>query len=274
MVMTNQEEIRAIIQRHATRGDIYNHEEGEEFDKAETTLRALQEYGDELLPALLNTLSDPDEDVRLLVLKILWETNADDESTLSATIRDLGDSSRTIRLVAAGFVTRFGEKAKEAIPILKSWIGSEDRYSHVTALGTILWIDKSEADALIPLLIDALEFDGMEQWLAIIQLESLGELALPAVPALERLVDEGDTTICWQASDALYEITGDDSSVIRVGKRLLDDPDELVRVVGVETLMQLGKSVVSTLEKMAVLDESDLVRNRAQQALDEIGESI
>jgi HEAT repeat protein len=127
---------------------------------------------------------------------------------------------------------------------------------------------------LIPLLIDALEFDGMEQWLAIIQLESLGELALPAVPALERLVDEGDTTICWQASDALYEITGDDSSVIRVGKRLLDDPDELVRVVGVETLMQLGKSVVSTLEKMAVLDESDLVRNRAQQALDEIGESI
>jgi hypothetical protein len=36
--------------------------------------------------------------------------------------------------------------------------------------------------------------------------------------------------------------------------------------------MQLGKSVVSTLEKMAVLDESDLVRKRAQQALDEIGE--
>ena len=113
-----------------------------------------------------------------------------------------------------------------------------------------------------------------DRHLAIIQLESLGELALPAVPALERLVDEGDTTISWQSSDAIFEITGDDSSVIRVGKRLLDDPDELVRVVGVETLMQLGKSVVSTLEKMAVLDESDLVRNRAQQALDEIGESI
>ena len=64
----------------------------------------------------------------------------------------------------------------------------------------------------------------MEQWLAIIQLESLGELALPAVPALERLVDEGDTTISWQSSDAIFEITGDDSSVIRVGKRLLDDP--------------------------------------------------
>ena len=63
-----------------------------------------------------------------------------------------------------------------------------------------------------------------DRHLAIIQLESLGELALPAVPALERLVDEGDTTISWQSSDAIFEITGDDSSVIRVGKRLLDDP--------------------------------------------------
>ena len=58
--------------------------------------------------------------------------------------------------------------------------------------------------------------------------------------------------------------------MFKVGKRLLDDPDELIRVVGVEHLMQLGKSVVSTLEKMAVLDESDLVRNRCMAALEEI----
>ena len=84
-------------------------------------------------------------------------------------------------------------------------------------MGAIIWIDKTEADALIPLLIDALEFDGLERWQAIIQLQSLGELALPAIPALERLMDEGDSTICWQASDAIYEITGESSSVIEVG---------------------------------------------------------
>ena len=58
--------------------------------------------------------------------------------------------------------------------------------------------------------------------------------------------------------------------MIKVGQRLLDDPDELIRVVGVEHLMQLGKSVMPTLEKVAVEDESDLVRNRAVSALDEI----
>jgi HEAT repeat protein len=143
------------------------------------------------------------------------------------------------------------------------------RYSHVTALGAIIWIDKTEADALVPLLIDALEFDGLERWQAIIQLQSLGELALPAVPALERLVD-GGTTISWIASDAIYEITGESSSVIEVGRRLLNDPDELERVVAVEHLMQLGKSVIPTLQNVAVEDQSDLVRNRAVAALKEI----
>jgi hypothetical protein len=144
------------------------------------------------------------------------------------------------------------------------------RYSHVTALGAIIWIDKTEADALIPLLIDALQFDGLEQWQAVSQLQSLGKLAQPAIPALERLVDEGDTTVCSQASVALYQITGDDSSVIKVGNRLLNDSDELVRVVGLESLMQSGKSVIPTLKKVAVEDESDVVRNRAREGLDEI----
>jgi hypothetical protein len=196
--------------------------------------------------------------------------NQEQNRTVASLIEQLQGDDRTKRLSAAGQLAALEGEAKSSIPVLKTWIGCEDRYSHVTALGTILWIDKSEADSLIPLLIDALEFDGLAQWQAIIQLESLGELAFPAVPVLERLVDEGDTTISWQSSDAIFEITGDDSSVIKVGHRLLDDPDELIRVVGVEHLMQLGKSVMPTLEKVAVEDESDLVRNRAVSALDEI----
>jgi HEAT repeat protein len=190
--------------------------------------------------------------------------------TVAALIEQLQSDDRTKRLSAADQLADFKGDAKAAIPILRSWIGSKDRYSHVTALGAIIWIEKSEADALIPLLIDALQFDGLEQWQAVVQPESLEELALPAVPALERLMDEGDTTVSWIASDAIYEITGDPSSVIEVGNRLLNDPDELIRVVGVEHLMQLGKSVIPTLEKVADDDESDLVRNRARRALEEI----
>mgnify|MGYP003629822940 CR=1 FL=1 len=189
--------------------------------------------------------------------------------TVATLIEQLKSNDRLKRLSAASQLAELEGKAKETVPILKTWIGSEDKYRHVTAIGSILRIDKSEADALIPLLIEALEFDGLEQWQAVIQLQSLGELAKPAIPAMERLLD-GDTTICWIASDALFQITGDDWSVIKVGHRLLDDPDELIRVVGVEHLMQMGKSVIPELESVAVDDESDLVRNRALAALEEI----
>jgi len=196
-------------------------------------------------------------------------TNREQNRTVASLIEQLQSGDRLERLSAAGQLAEFEEEAKAAIPILKSWIGSKDHYIHATALGTIIWIDKSGADALVPLLIDALESDDLGQLQAVIQLESLGELALPAVHALERLLD-GDTTICWIASDALFQITGNDWSVIEVGHRLLNDSDELIRVVGVEHLMQLGKTVIPTLKKVAVDDKSDLVRNRAVAALEEI----
>ena len=49
--MTNQDEIRAIIQGHATRGDIYSHDEGAEFDKAEAIIQ-LESLGKLALPAV------------------------------------------------------------------------------------------------------------------------------------------------------------------------------------------------------------------------------
>jgi len=194
-------------------------------------------------------------------------TTQEETITVAALIEQLQSDDRAEWLFAARQLADFDEEAKACIPILKKWIGGEDRYAHVTALGTIIGIDKTEADALLPLLIDALEFDGLEQWQAMLQIQSLGELG---VPALERLVYKGDTTISWQSSNAIFQITGNSSSVLRVGRRLLSDPDELVRVLAVEHLMQLGKTVVPTLEKVAVDDESDLVRNRARQALEEI----
>jgi len=269
-VVMNQEEIRTIIQGHATRGDIYNRDEGEEFVKGEFTLSAFQKYGDELLLALLDALSDSYQDVRHVAMNLLWELDTDDESVLPAMLKALEDSNKFIRHDAARFVTRFGDRAKAALPTLRSWISSNDEMSRILAASTILLIDKSQTDAMLLLLIRALESDGLEQWLAIIELQCLGELALPAVPALERLVDEGDTTVCSQASVALYQITGDDSSVIVVGNRLLNDSDELVRVVGLESLMQSGKSVIPTLKKVAVEDESDIVRKRAREGLEEI----
>ena len=194
------------------------------------------------------------------------------EEMVSALIEQLQSSDRLKRISAARQLVEFEGRARDAIPILRSWIGSKDRYSHVTALGAIIWIDKSELDSLIPLLIEALEFDGLEQWHTILQLQSLGNLALPAVPALKRLLNQ-HSVVSTSASEAIYELTGDPTDVIDVGLQLLAHPDWLQRWVGIEHLEGLGReaeSAIAQLEWVAIEDDDEGVRKRAREAVEEI----
>ncbi|MEO2019945.1 MAG: HEAT repeat domain-containing protein [Fuerstiella sp.] len=272
-LMTNQQEIRAIIQRHATRGDIYNRDEGEEFDKAELALRALQQYSDDLIPMLVVALSDPDEAVRQVVMRLFWELDTNDECVLPAMIKSLKDRNRSIRHAAAGFVTRFGERAGAAIPILQSWIENGDEMSRILATGNILKIDPSKSGKLLPVLIDALGSDGIEQIEAIGQLEGLGEMSQEAVPSLKRLLHE-DSTVSLQAADAIHAITGDPTDSITVGVALLDHSEWLDRYVGAEHLGLLGamaRPAIPRLKRTVLDDENEAVRNRAKVALAEIG---
>ena len=117
-----------------------------------------------------------------------------DESTepaLPAMIEALKDPHRIVRICALEPVASFGAKAKAAVPILEEWIGIEDQFSHVSAIGHILKIDPSKADELLPILIESLESDDFgiqcqKAWL----LGQLGELARNAVPTLKRMLDE------------------------------------------------------------------------------------
>jgi hypothetical protein len=74
--------------------------------------------------------------------------NQEETKAVATLIEQLRSSDRTKRLSATGQLATLEGEAKDALPLLRSWIGSEDRYSHVTALGAIIRIDNTEADAL------------------------------------------------------------------------------------------------------------------------------
>ncbi len=151
----------------------------------------------------------------------------EETNTVADLIEQLRSSERTKRLSAACQLAALEGNAKEAISILRTWIGSEGRYSHVTAIGAIIWIDNSEVDELLPSLIDATASgDELVQLQAVLQIGSLGQLALPAVNSLEKLLDQ-DSTSSTISSDALHEITGDPDYVIDVRLRLLNEPEWL-----------------------------------------------
>ena len=170
--------------------------------------QALQPFGDRVIPALIEALKDPDADIRILALRVLGELGNKAEPALLAMIKALKDPHRIVRICALEPVASFGAKAMNAVPILLKWIGIDDKFSHVSAVGHILMIDSSKADELLPILIKSLESnDFMIQCQSAWLLGQLGELARDAVPALKRMLADKDSFVRRVASEALQEIT-------------------------------------------------------------------
>jgi len=262
MSMKNQDEIREVLRTIAARHN--------SLFEIEDALDALHGYGDELVEALIDALDDPDNDVRLLVLGLFWELGAKAEPAVPSLINLLEDSNKVVRICAADVVARFGEKARTAVPILETWIGGEDRSSHVNALGNIMMIDPTRAVDLLPVLTEALESDdSMIRCEAVWVIGSLGELARAAIPALKPLLDD-HSTVSMSASDAIHEITDDPTDAIMVGLNLLDEEEWLQRYVGAEHLGLLGQKArpaIPRLRRAATDDDDEAVRNAAQMAL-------
>ena len=104
---------------------------------------------------------------------------------------------------------------------------------------------------------------------AICMLGGLGELAFPAVPVLRKLLSQ-DSVVSTSASEAIYDLTGDPTDVIDVGLRLLEHPDWLQRLVGIEHLEYVGReaqAAIAQLEWVAIKDDDEGVRKRAWEAV-------
>ena len=72
-------------------------------------------------------------------------------------ISAMTDPHRIVRITALEPVASFGVKAMDAVPILEKWIGIDDEFSHVTAIGHISMIAPSKADELLPVLVECLK---------------------------------------------------------------------------------------------------------------------
>ena len=199
--MDDNNHIIAVLRTFAYLGDP---------DRVFNTEQALRPFGDKTVSALADALGNSDADIRILAVRVLGELGNEAEPALPAMIRALQDPHRIVRICALEPVASFGAKALDAVPILLKWIGSDDKFSHVSAVGHILMIDRSRADDLLPILIESLDSDDfMIQCQAAWLLGQLGGLAVEAVPALKRMLGDEDSSVRRVVGEALQEITGD-----------------------------------------------------------------
>ena len=104
-------------------------------DRVFNTEQALRLFGDKTVSALADALGNSDADIRILAVRVLGELGNKAEPALPAMISALTDPHRIVRFAALEPVAAFGAKAMDAVPILLKWIGSDDKFSHVSATG-------------------------------------------------------------------------------------------------------------------------------------------
>jgi HEAT repeat protein len=133
-------------------------------------------------------LADVDVENRLCALEMLERLRKNAAPAVSALVTCLGAEEKDVTLQCAQVLGGLGKAAAEAIPILKTWITSEDQHLRAMGAHTIAKISKSTS--VLPVLIAALENgDEYSRCYAALGCKPLGPLAAPAVPALMTVIE-------------------------------------------------------------------------------------
>ncbi len=245
----------------------YAHQTHPERD--DDAIAVLRSVAHDIIPVLLDPISDEDRYVRILALEMLDAIPSDDRA-LPAIINALEDPDRTVRVCATGPLVRFKSKARHAVPTLRKWLDDlDDDWIVIVAAGAIARVDPGQTEEMVDLLIENIEKCPPS---AVERIGDLGPSGIGALPVLLDLLRHEWSGMRLAAAESIWKITGDPTDVVSVSRNLLASDEWLDRVVGAETLGFLGKVAVETLPDLRRLlsDKDVVVRSTAEKAIAQI----
>ncbi|MGA2090635.1 MAG: HEAT repeat domain-containing protein [Endomicrobiales bacterium] len=215
-------------------------------------LEALERIGDVAVPALVDSLKNPDVDTRALAVEALGWVGL---SGASGLVEALRDTNSTIRYNAA-FSLVNSTDASFAVPVLIKALKDEDvvfRRNAAEALGRI----GSAAKSAVPGLIEAVrDSDADVRYNAVEALGHIGPDAKSAVPGLITALKDTDANNRFQAFRALAAIG---PSAVPILIKSLGDDNNAVSANAAEALGKIGKVSVPDLTK--AVQDTALNRN-------------
>jgi HEAT repeat protein len=255
----------------------------------------------EVIPALIAALKDPEPRVTMAAVYVLGELGLRAAPYL---IRSLKDADTTVRWRAASALGKIGTKVKEVIPALITALMDLEPEVRSRAADALAEIGAEAAPALAVFLKEA---DAIERMVALHALEKIGPLATG--PELTRVLKESELnvrlrvaasasqTLSWLSRDDLARVLGDSmrSEMGQMGTEskkpvlamidTLKDKDPEVRVLAAMILGQLGpegKMAVPALSEMLGDSNEDvrkavgtaLKKIRTEQSIDEHRKSL
>lgn len=149
-----------------------------------------------------------------------------------ALTESVGDPDPEVRRLSAYALGRIGPEANTALPTLRTALEDAEEPVRLAAAYAINGIDPADASA-VPVLSAAA---GRGDARAVVALGRMGPAAADSVPALNRSLRNPATLVRCKAAEALGRVGPAAKSAVPALKQALRDPDEDVRSAAAEAL--------------------------------------
>lgn len=129
-----------------------------QWEQSCDALELLEQFGDDLIPGLIQCLEDGHPDVRHLAVKLLAAARPRSDVAVHKLIERLGDEDWLVVTSVILALGDFGPMAAASIPQVEPWLESPNEYIRLLAATTIIKLDPTRTEFL-PVIRDAKNSD-------------------------------------------------------------------------------------------------------------------
>ena len=122
--------------------------EQEQWVSSGDALEQIRQFGDDLIPGLIECLEDGHPDVRHLAVKLIAAARPRSDVAVPDLINRLADEDWLIVTSVILYLGDFGPLAVAGIPQIEPWLESPNEYLRVLAATTIVKLDPSRTEFL------------------------------------------------------------------------------------------------------------------------------
>lgn len=211
------------------------------------------------IPLLILALKDVDIDTRCIAAYSMWSVGRNQPNiAIPALVKTLDDPDAPVQIAAIRALQSFGHKAQQAVPKLTTFLGRRELAGHATfALARIVGTNES-----LPLVTNELvKQNPVIQGFLIDSLATFQSEAREAIPALIPFARSKNARLRHAAIQALLKIGAEEEVMIPILIQELAATDSMIRGEVLDALVALGPkakaAVPILLEQIDVLDKNN-----------------
>jgi HEAT repeat protein len=231
--------------------------------------KLLADYGDQLIPGLIECLHDYDSEVRWMTLVILGDgMEPKNDAVIPEIIERLSDEDGFVHCAAVLALTEFGQSARPALEQLKQFLSDDtEPFTRLCAASAISRIAPKDSSSL-PILLESLKHEV--SFHRIMACDFLGERRdKKSVLNVMPLLGDPNLGVAFAAAEAVGKTFGNWFHAVAVSVKMLKDDDWVTRCAGKESLASLGRYAKADMDllTMALKEVSWEARLDIEEAL-------